>query len=753
MEREQPPVVQKYGLWLTLCLVTILYFAHEALSNGPEIESDSDFASVVAVQLVKDILSEDVPHPAGSPANHRVKDRILEHLRSIGIKPHVQATWSCHPYLGRCSPIQNIVAIVGADRASYIALMAHYDSVPTSVGAADDGSGVATVLEIGRLLRDRTGSENGLLLLITDAEEDGLLGAEAFFAQHPLASKVSAVINLEASGTTGRSYLFRTTLANGLLMPSFARSVSYANGSSLYNEVFKHTRSDTDLSVPARYGIAGLDFAYVGERTHQHTINDSLANLDARSIQHQGENILNLTSALLDADLRNPTDVQYLFNSTYGLWVQWPSELSRLLFLVCLVMLSLATWRMRAPMKTLLRGSLIPLLVFGLVVLLFALSFIPIHFINGTTPFWPANDWAYRLVLFSSAALACLFIALRSHRHNDSASLILGVWWFWGFLGLGCTILFPDATHLFLLPLLPAAVALVSSAFLPARFTFATQLLTLIFVVPVHLNLILELEEAQGYWFIVTTAIPFAFLGSTLVPFFQGESTKIAMILAAIALMLGVIGATTTPIWTDHRPQTMVYQQFQNVDSNEAWLRYVSLNAAPRRITEQMRFELQEQIYPWMPYEVNSLARIQPVSVPLPKFELLAQSIIGDTIWSRVRIQSTRGAKWIGMIFPPDSQLLRYRLGGLTYEVEVTNIGDWAGNHVIEVRGTYGQPVEMELVFGRGPREVRGYVFDTADGISKQFVSLIDVRGPTAVQVHGGDRFTIFQKIKFSIDP
>src|SRR5690606_4622401 len=75
----------------------------------------------------------------------------------------------------------NLVGVLpGRDPAlPAVALMAHYDTVPTSPGAADDSAGVAAVLESVRALRARGSADRTLVVLLTDAEEIGLDGARA----------------------------------------------------------------------------------------------------------------------------------------------------------------------------------------------------------------------------------------------------------------------------------------------------------------------------------------------------------------------------------------------------------------------------------------------------------------------------------------------------------------------------------------------------------------------------------------------
>ena len=84
-------------------------------------------------------------------------------------------------------------------------LMAHYDSVPNSPGASDDGAAVASLLETLRALRGGPRLKNDVIFLFTDGEEVALLGSKAFVEEHPWARDVGLVLNFEARGYTGPS--------------------------------------------------------------------------------------------------------------------------------------------------------------------------------------------------------------------------------------------------------------------------------------------------------------------------------------------------------------------------------------------------------------------------------------------------------------------------------------------------------------------------------------------------------------------
>ena len=96
-----------------------------------------------------------------------------------------------------------------------VALMAHYDSVPASTGASDDAAGVSSALEIVRAIKARGAPARDVIVLLTDGEEGGLLGAHAFFGADPMARRVGFVFNMEARGSAGRVQLFETSERNG----------------------------------------------------------------------------------------------------------------------------------------------------------------------------------------------------------------------------------------------------------------------------------------------------------------------------------------------------------------------------------------------------------------------------------------------------------------------------------------------------------------------------------------------------------
>ena len=129
-----------------------------------------------------------------------------------------------------------------------MALLSHYDSAPEAPGAADDAFGVAVSLEAARILAARADRNWTLMVLVTDGEEAGLMGAAALMDDREVAERLKAYLNLEAVGSSGTATLFETGPGNGWLVDRWSRSSPYPRGDSFGIEIYKRLPNDTDFS-------------------------------------------------------------------------------------------------------------------------------------------------------------------------------------------------------------------------------------------------------------------------------------------------------------------------------------------------------------------------------------------------------------------------------------------------------------------------------------------------------------------------
>lgn len=275
-----------------------------------------------AMATLSDLLREQVPHPVESPANAVVRDRVVARFRALGYEPVIQRAYSCGGRRHRCATVENIL-VLPQTPGDIVLGVAHYDSRPEGPGASDDGVGVATLLECASILRTER-FRNPIGFLITDGEEAGLLGAEAF-GRDPRSAAVRAVVNVDDRGTSGPSYLYETSRNNRDLVPLF-RSIPQPVTSSLFYAVYELMPNDSDLTVFKRAGKIAVNFAAIGGVENYHKATDDLAHADMRTLQHHCDNALAMLRALGNTDLTHMRPGNAVFFDVLGFFVVWWPE-------------------------------------------------------------------------------------------------------------------------------------------------------------------------------------------------------------------------------------------------------------------------------------------------------------------------------------------------------------------------------------------------------------------------------------------
>ena len=261
-----------------------------------------EFSAERAMVTVRAIAQR--PHPVGSADHDRVRDYVLGEFARLGLTPATQAgTGSFSRYKGKA---ENIVArLPGSANTRPVMLAAHYDSTKRGPGAGDDAHGVAVLLETLRALRQSTPLRNDCIFLVTDGEEDGMLGAALFMRDHPWHSEPGVVLNFEARGTGGAATMFETSTPNAWLIRALQTAVPAANATSFAFEVYRRMPNNTDLSV-FKHSLAGMNFAFIEHPEWYHRPQDDPAHLDRRSVQEQGTYALALARQFGAQDLGAP---------------------------------------------------------------------------------------------------------------------------------------------------------------------------------------------------------------------------------------------------------------------------------------------------------------------------------------------------------------------------------------------------------------------------------------------------------------
>ena len=313
--------------YVTLGLLLIMAWFSSSFrtipSPVPATAPDSVFSSGRAMSHLVRIASE--AHPPGSPAHADVREYLLAQLRALGHEPSVQTATSAPAgaRVDTVATVRNILARIPGSQPGGRAVLvtAHYDSREIALGAADAGSGVVAILESLRALGAGPPLRNDLIVLITDAEELGLLGAKAFVAEHPWLDDVALVISIEMRGGGGPSMMFETGADNGWAIDALRRANPRPAANSIAFEIYERMPNDTDFTPFKEAGRQGLNFAGVARANVYHQVYDSPENLDEGTLQHHGVQVLAMLREFGNADLSavNAPDKSYLSVPFLGL--------------------------------------------------------------------------------------------------------------------------------------------------------------------------------------------------------------------------------------------------------------------------------------------------------------------------------------------------------------------------------------------------------------------------------------------------
>lgn len=467
---------------LTALLVLLVATASTVVAEGrgpePVPASVADrFSAERAMTHLNRIATE--PRPLGSPASDRARDYLTGQLESAGFVVRLQHGVGARASQGLATfgRVDNVIATLpGRDPTGTVLLVAHYDSAATGPGASDDGAAVAAMVEVGAMIAGLGGLRNDLVLLFTDGEEDGLLGADAFTRDKPPADGV--VLNWEARGVGGPSLMFETSADNAALVSLFADAVPHPRGDSSLVEVYRKMPNSTDFTALSKAGLPGLNFAYIEKPSYYHTARDTVANLDPGSLQHHGENMLHLARALGAADLAGlKSDHDATYFPLAGVMITYSNTLVLPIALLALgtvgAVAIVACRRRSTGARQILLGVLSAAVPLGAAALL------------GQSLWWalvwlrPAYDQMggllhrpqiYQGALVALAALAVLGWYSPARRRLGPVATTIGAWAWPAVAGVVCAVVAPGISFLFALPALFAALGALVAA-LPVRWS------------------------------------------------------------------------------------------------------------------------------------------------------------------------------------------------------------------------------------------------------------------------------------------
>ena len=739
-DAQQHDSLGRRTLWLTLAallvLVALVHWMYTPPAPLPANAPASQFSAQRAAALLTELVGSDVPHPLASAADARIREQLVARLRALGIPTELQSGWVCDTSFA-CGWVVNVIArLDGTDPASgAVLLAAHYDSVPAGPGAGDDGVGVASVLEIARVLKAEPARRHPIILLINEGEEAGLLGAHLFVAEHPAARAVRAVVNLDARGDSGPSLMFETGAATEWSLRLFGAAVSRPMSNSLYYFVYKLLPNDTDFTVFKASGYEGLNFALIGDVERYHTPQDNLANLDLRSLQHQGQNALASVQALAAAELGQANARGAVFFDVLGrtlvLWpASWSAALGIVLTLVLLGALRIIGRRAGVSAPALML-ALAAWVIGWLAASGVAACLLSLVRATGAVPPAEAYSWAaypqgMHAATLALALLAPAFVVRLTRRRADSWTLWLAHALVLTALMLLCCLAAPELSFVFVLPALATVLVAWPAARRAAGPAAADGVPTLAIVVPMLVfafalaPMLLLLYPALGTdaWPILTVVSALCLLG--LAPMLRRAGAGDVRSYVWLGLGVTIAGcgvALLCPAYSVRMPQRTLLWYALDADSGRArWVLQPDSKRTPPQLA--LRDE-PATLEPALPTSV--VAGVHRAAAPrldyaAPELQQLdAMSTDSGTVY-RLRLRSVRGAPELELALPDGRATSATLLAGGERRLPVKF---WrAADHTLwlQLIGAPAEGVVLEIET-TGTQEVAATLLDRSYGL------------------------------------
>jgi hypothetical protein len=533
---------------------------------GP-VSADAPATAFSAMRAMADVrVIGRASHPTGSVEDAQVRAYLIARLKGMGLEVST-TTGMMSPQAKKrlddwrktvapAPPLTNIVALLpGRDRGqAAVLLMAHHDSVWGSPAAADDGAGVASVLEVIRAIKAGGQPRRDVMVLLTDGEELGLEGAKAFFASDPRRAHVGVIVNLETRGGGGRASMFETGSDNGAMMDLFGRAVRRPVSTSLSVFIYKKLPNSTDLTVAKKLGYPGFNFAFIGRAGLYHSPLATPEALDQGALQDMGRQTLDLTRALADAPALPGRAADRTFFDAYGLFfVSYPAALGWLFLVLGALGYAAAAWR-RATLGEVAKGA-------GMLLALIVIAAAGLYIVNGVSGAWGKVNYYDRLAaiprLQVQALLVCLAAFLTIRRWLPSrvgsiagAAIPLLV------LGVVMQAIAPTASYPFAVPLLLGGVALAIDRYAGRSAGVAAAIVAAMLGVGYMLGFGFFLLQAVGPGMPMVAAIPLA-IGTVLLLPLMPEPRR-ALTLAA-ALLVVAAGISLWVLLDPVAPSVAVY--------------------------------------------------------------------------------------------------------------------------------------------------------------------------------------------------
>ena len=572
-----------------LIILGVIYWSFADLKpsiNTSKSNSATEFSLKNALNHLKKISKE--PHYAGSKEYKNVQNYIVSELQKMGFETEIQTQTAINKKWFVATTAENIIAkLKGTGSEKALLLLTHYDSSPhSSLGASDAGSGVVTILEgLRAFLAKNETPKNDLIILISDAEELGLLGAKAFVNKHPWTKDIGLVLNFEARGSGGPSYmLMETNGKNSKLLSEFlAAKPNFPAANSLMYSIYKKLPNDTDLTIFREdANINGFNFAFIGDHFDYHTAQDSYERLDKETLLHQADYFTTSLNYFSNSDLTNLTseeDFVYvnfpiIKLATYPF--SWVLPMVILCTILFLILLFFGFYLNKIDIKGALKGF-IPFVVSlilcsGISYGLWEILLIIHPHYNDILHGFTYNGYQY-IIAFVFLNLWLLFtIYKRTSKEEKTTNLLVAPIFFWLVLNFIISNSLRGAGF-FIIPVISALLILAIAIFLNLKDSVKRVLFTILSIPTIYIfaPMVKMFPVGLGLKILFVSGLFIALVfGLMILSFHQKKSFWTQKWAGFLALLFFIIATYNSGFSVDNKkPNSLVY--IENYDTKTAY--------------------------------------------------------------------------------------------------------------------------------------------------------------------------------------
>lgn len=625
------------------------------------------------------------PHYTGSEEHTKVRNYIVSELEKLGLEPQLQEGYTISKWGNLAKPINILARIKGTANTKALMLLTHYDSNPHSaIGASDAGSGVVTILEgLRAFLADGKQPKNDIIIGITDAEELGLNGADLFVNQHHWAKDIGLVLNFEARGSGGPSYmLIETNGGNANLMKQFvAAHPKFPVANSLAYSIYKMLPNDTDLTVFRRDGnIEGFNFAFIDDHFDYHTKMDNYERLDRNTLEHQGSYIMPLLHHFSQANLDQvkSTEDYIYFNIPFFNTVIYPfSWIIPMLILAIVLFIGLIIYGFRnrklqlKVIKTGFNSFLLSLITSGIIGY-FGWSLLLLIYpeykelLHGFTYNGHTYIWFFVLI-----TLAISFMFYRNtYKVNNTASLLVAPLTLWLIICTAIALKLEGASF-FIIPVYfsLAAFFVLLKQKQPNSFLLTILCIPTLFILTPFVKMF---PVGLGLKMLVASAVLVVLIFGLCLPIFGQLKHKkrwsyMFFFFGIVAFFMAHFNSAFTP--DTPKPNSLVYTL--DLDNNTAlWATYDKtldsytenfLGSTPKEASELNKNTFGSKYASGYTYASNAPVK----AIPSPKIEVSNDTIINNTRFFNICVMPQRHVQRMELFSDSTNLFKSFKINGV----------------------------------------------------------------------------------------